>query len=149
MPLMVAGSGPALLSVAARSADTVALNPGLPMGSGDWQRGPTPFADVNDRKVEWIRGAAGARFAALELQTSVLAGGITDGDPADRVQPMASLLGVSPPQLAGSPHVLAGTAEQCVEAVRGWRERWGISYITVPAALARELAPVVHALRDT
>ena len=149
VPLMVAGSGPSLLSIAARGADTVALNPGLPMGFGDWQQGPAPYADVTDRKLGWIRDAAGARFPGLELQTSVLAGGITDGDPGALLQPVASMLGVSPSQLAGSPHVLAGTVERCVETVRGWRERWGISYVTVPAALARELAPVVSALRDT
>lgn len=149
VPLMVAGSGPALLSVAARSADTVALNPGLPPGCGDWQRGATPYADATDRKLRWIRDAAGDRLPELELQTSVVAGGITDGDPMEPLAPVAAMLGVSPSQLAGSPHVLAGTVEQCVDLVRGWRERWGISYVTVPAALARDFAPVVQALRDT
>lgn len=149
VPLMVAGSGPALLSIAACSADTVALNPGLSPGCGDWRQGATPYADATDRKLGWIRDAAGDRFPGLELQTSVVAGGITEGDPMEPLQPVAAMLGVSPSQLAGSPHVLAGTVEQCVARVRGWRERWGISYVTVPAALAREFAPVVQALRDT
>ncbi len=149
VPLLVAGSGPILLSLAARTADTVALNPGLPLDFGDWQEGATPYADVTDRKLAWIRDAAGERYANLEIQTSVIAGGITDGDPEPLLQPVATMLGVSSAQLAGCPHVLAGTVEHCIETVRGWRKRWGISYITVPAAIARELAPVVSALRDT
>ena len=79
----------------------------------------------------------------------MVAGGITAGDPLAPLQAVAAMLGVAPSQLAGSPHVLSGTVEQCVDAVRGWRERWGISYVTLPAALAREFAPVVQALRDS
>jgi len=149
IPVLVAGSGRSLLSLAAREADTVALNPGLPLGAGDWKRGPTPYADVTDSKLAWIRSAAGDRFDGLEIQTSVVAGGITAGDPEQLLAPVAAMLGVPASRLAGSPHVLAGTVEDCVEAVRGWRERWGISYVTFPAALAEEMVPVVKALRDT
>jgi probable F420-dependent oxidoreductase len=149
IPLLVAGSGRRLLSLAARIADTVALNPGLPFSSGNWQTGPTPYADVTDQKLEWIRGAAGGRFGALEIQSTVLAGGITQRDPESLLTPVATLLGVPVGQLAGSPHVLAGTVEQCIETVLGWRERWGISYISFPAAIARDMAPVVRALQGT
>jgi probable F420-dependent oxidoreductase len=149
IPVLVAGSGRSLLSLAAREADTVALNPGLPLGYGEWQRGPTPYADVTDTKLEWIRRAAGDRMDALEIQSTVLAGGITCGDPEALLAPVAAMLGVPVSKLAGSPHVLAGSVERCVETARGWRERWGISYISVPAAVARDLAPVVRALRDT
>jgi probable F420-dependent oxidoreductase len=147
IPLLLAGSGPSLLSLGARKADTVALNPGLPPGFGDWQGGATPYADATDRKVHWIREAAAERIDDPEIQTSVMAGGITTGDPQALLAPVAAMLGVPVSKLAGSPHVLAGTVEQCVDTVRQWRERWGISYITFPAALAREMAPVVSALR--
>jgi probable F420-dependent oxidoreductase len=149
IPLLIGGSGRTMLSLAAREADTIALNPGLPLGSGNWQSGSTPYADVTDRKLEWIRAAAGDRINALEIQTSVLAGGITTGNPEALLTPLATMLGVTVAQLAGSPHVLAGTVEQCVETVRGWRERWGISHISFPAAIARDLAPVVGVLRGT
>ena len=149
IPVLVAGSGRALLSLAAREADTVALNPGLPLGSGDWRRGPTPYADVTDRKLDWIRNAAGSRLDTLEIQSTVLAGGVTPGDPEALLAPVAAMLGVPASKFSGSPHVLAGTVEHCVETVRGWRERWGISYITCPAAIARDLAPVVSALHGT
>jgi len=149
VPVLVAGSGRSLLSLAARVADTAALNPGLPAGSGDWQRGPTPYADVTDRKLDWIRSAAGDRFDALEIQTSVVAGGITGGDPQDLLAPVAAMLGVPAAKLAGSPHVLAGTVEDCVAQVRTWRERWGISYVTFPATIARQMVPVVRALGGT
>jgi probable F420-dependent oxidoreductase len=148
IPLLLAGSGRSLLALGARTADTVALNPGLPPGYGDWQSGATPYADVTDRKLEWIREAAGERFDELEIQTSVIAAGITADDPEKLLAPVAAMLGVSPSQLGGSPHVLAGTVEHCVATVRGWRDRWGISYITFPAAIAWEMAPVVSRLVD-
>ena len=149
IPLLVGGSGRLMLSLAAREADTIALNPGLPLGAGNWQTGPSPYADVTDRKLEWIRAAAGDRIDTLEIQTSVLAGGITEGDPEPLLAPLATMLGVPVEKLAGSPHVLAGTLEQCVETVLGWRDRWGISHITFPTTIARDLAPVVSALHGT
>ncbi len=147
VPLMIGGAGRYMLCVAARLADTVSLNLGLPLSAGRWQTGATPYADVTDDKINWIREAAGARFAQLELQATVFGGGVTDGDPLATLSPLAALLDVAPGQLLGSPHVLAGTAQACIEQVQAWRERWGISYITVPLALADAYAPVVHALQ--
>ena len=54
---------------------------------------------------------------------------------------------MSAAQLAGCPHFLAGTLEQCIEQVQSWRERWGVSYITFPHTMAADMAPLVAALR--
>ncbi|HEY6130486.1 MAG TPA: TIGR03621 family F420-dependent LLM class oxidoreductase, partial [Halioglobus sp.] len=91
IPLMVAGSGRVLLSLAARTADMVALNPGLPMSAGRWQTGPSPYADITDTKLAWIRSAAGGRFDQLDIQASVFAGGITSRDRLQKLAPVASL----------------------------------------------------------
>lgn len=146
MPLMIGGAGRYMLSVAARLADTVSLNLGLPLSAGRWQTGTSPYADITDDKVGWIRAAAGERFGKLELQASVFAGAITDDDPLESLAALATMLDVAPAQLRGSPHVLAGTLNDCIAEVHAWRERWGISYITVPLALAETFAPVVSAL---
>ena len=147
IPLMIGGSGPRMLALAARCADTVAINLGMPYGARSWRQGPTPYADITDRKLDWIRAAAGERLPALELQTTVYGGGITDGDPAPLLAPLTNMLQVQASELAGSPHVLAGTQDECIAAVRGWRSRWGISYVTVPAEAMEDFAPVVAALR--
>jgi len=146
MPLMVAGSGRRLLSLAARTADTAALNPGLSNGGAGWRDGPSPYADATDTKIAWLRAAAGDRFGALEIQASVLAGGITDDDPATVVGPVAAMLQSPVEHLIDSPHVLVGSAQQCIETVLGWRERWGISRLDFGAGIARDMAPVVSAL---
>lgn len=147
MPLMIGGAGRHMLSVAARMADTVSLNLGLPLSAGRWQTGTTPYADVTDDKVGWVREAAGDRALKLELQATVFGGTVTDGDPEAALAPLATMLDVEPGQLRGCPHVLAGTLDECIRDVQGWRERWGISYVTVPLALAATFAPVVDALR--
>jgi len=105
MPLMIGGSGQRILSLAARTADTVSINMGLPLSAGRWQQGDSPYADVTDQKLQWIRAAAGERFSQLELQVAVMAGGITAGDPLASLAPVASMLGVSPSQLWGSPQI--------------------------------------------
>lgn len=145
IPLMIGGSGPKMLALAARTADSVALNPGLPIGT-PLPASKTPYADVTDSKLLWIREAAATRETSPEIQTSVFAAGITENNPEAIVQPIAQLFGVAPPALAGCPHVLAGTVSQCIDTLYHWRERWGISYITLPAKAAREMAPVVQAL---
>ena len=41
-----------------------------------------------------------------------------------------------PPRLTSpatltAPHALIGTVDECVAAIEGWRERWGLSYISL------------------
>jgi len=35
---------------------------------------------------------------------------------------------------------------ECVARIEGWRERWGISYISLMGSAAEEMAPVVERL---
>jgi probable F420-dependent oxidoreductase len=64
-PFLVGGGGPKLLAFAAREAQIVGLDPrSLPGGGSD----PEDItADAIERKVGWIREAAGDRWAELEL----------------------------------------------------------------------------------
>jgi probable F420-dependent oxidoreductase len=146
IPIMLAGSGRMMLSLAARVADTVALNPGLPISAGRWQTGPTPYADITDTKLDWIKTAAGERFTRLQLQTTIFGGAISSKDPEQVLAPLATYMGTSADRLIGCPHVLAGDVDQCIDSILAWRERWGVSYISLPATLARDFAPIVAAL---
>ncbi|MGI9604396.1 MAG: TIGR03621 family F420-dependent LLM class oxidoreductase [Acidimicrobiales bacterium] len=144
-PLLVAGGGRRILSVAARTADIIGLNPGLGAGVIDHRAGPSATPDATDQKLAWIRAAAGDRFDDLVFQTRIHMAAISD-DREQMAEVLAPGLGVSPADALASPHALVGSVAQCVENVLEWRERWGISYIGLSADAIDDFAPVVAAL---
>lgn len=130
-PLLVAGSGKRLLSLAAREADIVAL--GVPPNEGE--------AGVLE-KVGWLREAAGARFAAIELNINLMAVG------GQVPRWIAAQYGADAAQWAASGAVpaIGGTTEEMCAQLEGRRERLGLSYIVVGDELMDALAPVVERL---
>jgi hypothetical protein len=70
---MVGGGGPRLLAFAAREADIVGLDPrSLPQGGTD----PSDISEAAiDRKIGWIREAAGERWPELEINISLFEAG--------------------------------------------------------------------------
>jgi probable F420-dependent oxidoreductase len=117
-PLMIGGRQRRALSLAAREADIVSIS------LLDRQPDPPTFA----QKVAWVREAAGARFAYLELHVNVNAVEIGDGSP----QPM--------------PNKLVGSVEGICEQLHRWRAECGVSYFAVPARLMDAFAPIVARL---
>ena len=148
IPFMIAGGAEKILGVAGREADIVGFNPSMAHGVVDERVGPSAMADATDQKVAWVEAAAGDRFGDIELQTSVFAGAITD-DARGMAELMGAALGATPDQVLQSPHALFGTVDECVDTVRSWRERWGISYVSFGGDFFRDMAPVVDALADT
>jgi alkanesulfonate monooxygenase SsuD/methylene tetrahydromethanopterin reductase-like flavin-dependent oxidoreductase (luciferase family) len=125
--ILVAASGPAGLELAARFAQTVAIS--LPPAAGD--------AEIL-RCVEHLRGATDH----IEVNYSLTAVG-------DVPAPWLARQGLDVQALraAGAASVLWGDADAMCEQLEQRRERLGIAYWTVPAALAEHLAPVVSMLR--
>jgi probable F420-dependent oxidoreductase len=146
--LIVAGGGPRILGLAARTADIVAINPGLGAGVIDAEAGPTATADATDEKIAVVREAAGDRFDAIELQTRVHLAAI-EPDRDALAGALAPAFGLTVDQALASPHALIGTVDQCVDTLRGWRERWGLSYVTWGADAMESMAPVVERLAGT
>ena len=144
-PLLMAGGGHRMLALAARRADIVGINPSLHSGAIDEHAGPTATAEATDSKLAVVRDAAGDRFDALELQTRVHLAVITDDGPA-LAAAAAPAFGITAEQALASPHALVGTVEECVATIEGWRERWGISYISLMGSSAEAMAPVVERL---
>jgi probable F420-dependent oxidoreductase len=130
-PILVAGSGRRLLSLAAREADIIAI--GVP---------PTePEAKVAER-IGWVREAAGTRFAELELNIALMAVG-------ERVPRWVSeQMGLTAQDFARSGSVVAlmGTIDQMCETLLKRRETLGISYVVVSDEMMEALAPVVERL---
>ncbi len=141
-PFMIGGGGPKLLAFAAREAEIVGIDPrSLPSGGGD----PSDItAKAIDRKIGWIREAAGARWAELEINIIVW-----EVDPEFRTRtgrPPPRRHGISEEELPHSPHFLVGGTEEMVECLLARRERWGISYIALPAERLRVCEPVIARL---
>jgi alkanesulfonate monooxygenase SsuD/methylene tetrahydromethanopterin reductase-like flavin-dependent oxidoreductase (luciferase family) len=110
------------------------------------------------QQIDWIRTAAGLRFADLELQTLVWAVQITE-DRRRGAEEVAARMASWPPTLISNPpnaeHILAspqflvGTVEQIVAELQEYRERYGLSYFTVFGASADDFSPVVVRLAGT
>jgi probable F420-dependent oxidoreductase len=131
VPLLVAGSGRQLLQLAAREADIIAI--GLP---------PDATADVASERLDWIREAAGERFAEIELNINLMAVG-------DRVPRwIEGRLGLTARDLAdrGSLAALVGTTDQMCEQLLERRRLYDLSYILVADEFMDLFAPVVERL---
>ncbi len=144
-PILIGGGGPRLLGFAAREADIVAINPrSLPGGGLDSE---DLVESAVDRKIGWIRDAAGARMASIEL--NILLYEVDSefyrrsGPPPQRVR------GISEEEFPRSPHYLAGDEEQMVEALIERKERWGFSYISMRPHHLAAIEGVVRRLAGT
>jgi probable F420-dependent oxidoreductase len=130
-PILVAGGGRQMLSLAAREADIVAL--ALPQTANE---------RTVAEKIGWLREAAGPRFDQLELNMNLMA----VGDQVPRY--VATQMGITARDLANAGAVSAivgGVDEMCSTLVER-RERFGISYFLVGDELMETFAPVVERL---
>jgi probable F420-dependent oxidoreductase len=144
-PLMIGGGSRRVLGLAAREADIVSLNFDNRSGTlgPDGVRSGT--ADATAQKLGWIREAAGARFERLELEIGAYFTFVQDG--AEKVaEGMGRALGLSREQMLAHPHGLFGTVDAVCEELLRRRERFGISYVTVPDNALEAFAPVVARL---
>ena len=129
-PILVAASGPKLLSFAARTADTVVFG---------WP--PTTDASAAAGYIDAVRAAAGSRVDDIEFATGLVAVGEDE-------QPWLARSGLTAGGLAdaGAVTVVTGSPAQMIDVLQRRRDALGLSYYTVPSAVAERFAPVVDAL---
>jgi probable F420-dependent oxidoreductase len=152
-PLVIGGGGRRVLSVAGRHADVVSVNPSLRDGTVTASVLADATAERVAEKVAWVRqaaAAAGRPADAVELQMNLLLCRVerSSGRAAEAVSSLAGGSEVDPLVLGRSPAVLAGSVEQCVEALLAGRERFGISYVNVGGGV-EAAAPIVQRLAGT
>jgi probable F420-dependent oxidoreductase len=151
-PLLVGGGGPRVLRLAAREAQIVGVNPAIRSGRIDAASAQDGAAATTDRKLEWVREAAGDRYDDIEINMLIFACIVTDdaASAASTVEAMAPAFGLEPAQLAQYPHAWIGTADEICERLEAGRERWDASYLVVqgPDAMAAA-APIVAKLAGT
>lgn len=147
-PIFIGGGGRRILSLAGRHADIVGLNPILTSGVIDANAGPNATHEATQRKISWIRAAAGERFDRIELQTRIHLVLVTD-DRQGTFEALAGGFGLTPQEAARTPHALVGTVDQIVEDLIERRETLGISSVGISASSLKDMAPVIERLAGT
>lgn len=143
--IMIGGSRKVVLSFAAREADIVSLNNVDFVARNDDDLTPQEEAI---RRLDHVRAAAGARFAALDIESSPFFTRITDDAAAAAVE-IGGYVGFSPDEVGRHPNVLIGSVEEIVEQLQERRETYGVNYVTVQQGELERFAPVVARLVGT
>jgi probable F420-dependent oxidoreductase len=141
-PIMIGGGGQRVLSLAGREADIVSIS-SVPFVARDAD-GLDPQA-VAQRRIEFVRTAAGERYAQLDVESSPYFTEITD-DPETVLAGLAKSTGIVADLLRDHPNVLIGSSESVVELLHSRREILGVNYVTVQQTQIESFAPVVALL---
>lgn len=147
-PLLIGGGGKRVLSLAGKYADIVGLNPSLNAGVIDASAGPSATFEATERKISWIRDAAGERFPEIELQTRIHLAIVTPDRDA-MFDAFAEGFGITPDEARNTPHALCGTVDQIADDLIERRELLGISSIGLSSSSLDDLAPVIARLAGT
>ena len=148
LPFLIGGGAKRVLSIAAREAQIVGINPSIHSGHVDAAAAQNGAADETDKKIGWVREAAGDRYADLEINMLQFAGIVTD-DRKGTAELMAPLFGLPPAEVETYPHACIGSVEEICESLEVRRERWDASYFVFQGDTMEPLAPVVAKLRGT
>lgn len=143
IPVLVAGAGDRLIRVAAEYADTVAMA-GVRVAA-DIASDAAGIAALA-RRVEFVREAAGERFADLELGLTVQ-GIELDGHESDLRMVRMFNPALTEEQYRYLPGVLHGTARDIAGTLRRYRDEFGITHYSVSESRMRALAAVIAELR--
>ncbi|WP_343601526.1 LLM class F420-dependent oxidoreductase [Mycobacterium sp.] len=137
LPILIAGNGDRLLTVAARHADIVGLT-GAPVNAA-----ADPLAD----RVELVRAAAGDRFADLELNLVITAVAADSSGLPDLALTRRYASTLSEAELLALPTVLSGSVRDMADTLRGYRQTYGLTSFTVQDNHAESFAKVIAELR--
>ena len=146
-PLMIGGGSPRVLGIAGRVADIVSLNFDNSSGRLGAAGVGSSTADLTERKVSWVKAAAGDRFSTIELEIGAYFTVVTDD--VCTASKVAASFGMSAEEFALHPHALIGTVDSICDQLVERRERFGISYVTFGSSVMEAVAPVVARLAGT
>jgi probable F420-dependent oxidoreductase len=144
-PIMIGGGRKVVLSFAGREADIVSIN-NVPFDAVN-EAGLTPDEEAQ-RRLGYVRDAAGARFADLDIESSPFFTEVTD-DVDGATERVAAMLRIATVGLVDHPNVLIGPKGAVIERVAKRREAHGVNYVTVQQSQVEAFAPVVAELAGT
>jgi hypothetical protein len=137
-----------VLSIAAREADIIGVNPNLAAGYVRPEVAQSAKGERYRERLEWIKDAAGDRFDDIELQCLTFMVQFTDDSQAAYEQ-LAPLFGLTTDEARDVPLALAGTVDEIVESLLRRREEYGFSYVVVHEPEMEQFAAVVSKLAGT
>lgn len=143
LPIFIGGGTRRLLSMAARHADIVGLQPvhrGGVYGGG----AELSLAALTERR-RWVEESAGDRFDLIELAMLIHAVSVAN-DPRIGAGQLAPRFGLSVEEALSSPYLLTGPTNKIAGDLIALREELGLSYFTVRYADAHAFAPVLENL---
>jgi probable F420-dependent oxidoreductase len=138
VPILIAGNGNRLLTLAAQRADIIGFTGGAPATDDT-----DPLAD----RIDFVRTAAGDRFDSLELNLSIIGMPTDDSGIPDLTQARRSLADLSDEDVLRTPTVLSGSTTDIADTIRHYRDHYGVTYITVQQIHAEAFAKVIEELR--
>ena len=138
VPILVAGNGNRLLTIAAELAQIIGLTGGDPASDGG-----DPLAE----RIAFVRGAAPDRFDDLELNIAITAMPIDDSGVPDLSITRRFLPDLTDEQLLRTPGVLSGSTSDVADEIRRYRDTYGVSYIIVQQPHAEAFAKVIALLK--
>jgi probable F420-dependent oxidoreductase len=139
VPILIAGNGDRLLTVAARWANIIGLTGG--------DRAATADEDPLAERIAFVRNAAGDRFGELELNIAITAMPLDESGMPDLKIPRRFLPTLSEEELLRHPGVLSGSVRDMADQIRGYRDTYGVSYIIVQAPHAETFSKVIAELK--
>jgi probable F420-dependent oxidoreductase len=142
-PILIGAGGKRMLSIAAREADIVGINPNLAPGEVNAEVGQDGTAERADEKLAWVKQAAGDRFDDIEFNALVFIGIVTD-DRLTVAGSFAPMFGLTAEEALEVPSAFVGTVDQICEDMLARRERFKISYYTLSEGAIDTFAPVVE-----
>jgi probable F420-dependent oxidoreductase len=138
IPVLIAGNGDRVLTLAAQQAQIVGLT-GSDIGKG--------VADPLEERIAFVRAAAGERFDELELNLTVTASPTDSSGQPDLTLTRQYAPDASEDELLRLPGVLSGTPRDMADKIRALRETYGLTYFTVMFRQAGYFAKVIAELR--
>ena len=136
VPILIAGNGNRLLRIAAQHADIIGLTGANEHGA----------KDALAERIALVRAAAGDRFADLELNLAITGVSDSSGKP-DLSMTRRYVPGLSDEQLLALPSVLGGSPRDIADTLRGYRESYGLTSVTVQEQHADTIAKVIAEFR--
>jgi probable F420-dependent oxidoreductase len=130
VPILIAGNGNRLLTIAAQHADIIGLT-------------GARVADVADplaERVDFVRHAAGDRFADLTAVPS-------DNSGKPDLALTRRFVDLSEEELLALPSVLSGSPREIADTLRGYRDKYGLTSFTFQENHVDTIAKVIPELR--
>jgi alkanesulfonate monooxygenase SsuD/methylene tetrahydromethanopterin reductase-like flavin-dependent oxidoreductase (luciferase family) len=139
-PLMIAGGGVEILTLAGREADIVAIVAAGITGTGKLAKEALSVETMKEQ-AKIVRAAAGAR--AGDIEYSMFLDCVLTDDREKKIDEMATTAKVDREQITGSAYRGIGTLDEISAHIRMLRDEVGITYFCLRGPDVEQLGPIV------